>query len=447
MPYIPHTDKDRKEMLERIGVSAFEELLSEIPEKLRYKGEYNIKDALSEFEVQKELEAIARKNKTAKEYTSFLGAGIYDHFIPSVVRTIASRSEFYTAYTPYQAEVSQGTLQAIFEFQSMICELFDMDVSNASMYDGATALAEAAHMGVSIKDKSEVIVFETVHPHYQKTIETYTRGVCGNIKRIQSSGGIVEPSAVEAAVTDRTAAVLVQHPNFFGNLEHMDEIARIVHAQDALLAVCVHPLSLGLLKPPGAYGADIAVAEGQPLGIAQSYGGPLLGLFTAKKDYIRRMPGRIIAETEDVEGKRGFVMTLQTREQHIRREKATSNICTNEGLCALMAAVYLSLLGKSGIKEVAALMYKKAHYLAEGIAQLDGYELKYPERPFFNEFVVKTERDAKEILTGVEKQGFFGGFELQRMNRDWTHQILIAVTEKRTKGEMDRFISALRALF
>jgi glycine dehydrogenase subunit 1 len=444
MPYIPNTDEDRKEMLKRIGVNSFEELLSEIPQDLRFKGEYHIKDALSEIEAQRELEEIARKNKTGKDHVSFLGGGVYDHFIPSVVKTIAGRSEFYTAYTPYQAEVSQGTLQAIFEFQSMICELFDMDVSNASMYDGATALAEAAHMAVSASGRHEVVVLSTVHPHYRQTISTYTKGVCGEVRSIPcSSRGCVDPSEVERSIGDKTAAVLIQQPNFFGILEDMDEVSRIVRDKGALLVMCVHPLTLGLLKPPGSYDADIAVGEGQPLGIAQSYGGPLLGLFTAKKEYIRRMPGRIIAETVDTQGNRGFVMTLQTREQHIRREKATSNICTNEGLCALMAAVYLSLLGRKGIKEVAELMYAKAHYLAGEIEKLDGFALMYPESPFFNEFVVKTEKNPAEILSQLEQRGFFGGFELKRMDNTWEHQILIAVTEKRTKTEMDGFISAL----
>ncbi len=447
MPYIPNTDKDRKEMLKRIGMDAFEQLLSEIPEQLRLKGEYNIKDALSELEVLKELEGIARKNKTGREYVSFLGGGLYDHYIPSVVNVIAGRSEFYTAYTPYQAEVSQGTLQAIFEFQSMICELFDMDVSNASMYDGATALAEAALMAVSTQRKQEVLMLDTIHPHYQRTIETYMRGVSGGVKRISCTDqGSVDPETIEQSIGDETAAVLVQHPNFFGILEHMDEIARIVHDRGALLIMCVHPLSLGMLQPPGHYHADIAVGEGQPLGIAQSFGGPLLGLFTAKKEYIRRMPGRIIAETVDAEGKRGFVMTLQTREQHIRREKATSNICTNEGLCALMAAVYLSLLGRQGIKEVAELMYAKAHYLAKEIEKVDGFQLRYRESLFFNEFVVSTEKPAADVLQQMEGKGFWGGYHLRSMRDEWKHQILVAVTEKRTKKDMDGFVAALREL-
>lgn len=445
MPYIPNTDDDRKEMLRRIGVGSFEELLSEIPKALRCRDEYDLGKPLSEYEAKRELESIAAENRTTKECISFLGAGVYDHFIPSVVSTVAGRPEFYTAYTPYQAEVSQGTLQAIFEFQSMVCELFGMDVSNASMYDGATALAEAAHMAVSIKGKHEVALFDTIHPHYRKTIATYTRGVCADTKIIPcAASGRVEPAAVEDAITDETAAVLVQHPNFFGILEDMDEIAGIVQRKGALLVMCVHPLTLGLLKPPGGYGADIGVAEGQPLGLAQSYGGPLLGLLTAKKEFIRRMPGRIIAETVDVDGNRGYVMTLQTREQHIRREKATSNICTNEGLCALMAAVYLSLLGRQGIKEVAELMYAKAHYLAGEIAGIAGFELAYPESPFFNEFVVRTDRDVDGILAQLEKKGFYAGFALHRMNEAWKDQLLVAVTEKRTKPEMDGFVAALR---
>lgn len=445
MPYIPNTDEDRREMLKRIGVGSFEELLREIPDKLRFKGEYNIKDALSEIEAIRELEDIAERNRTGKDNVSFLGGGVYDHFIPSAVKVIAGRSEFYTAYTPYQAEVSQGTLQAIFEFQSMVCELFDMDVSNASMYDGATALAEAGHMAVSIQGKGEVLMLDTIHPYYQRTVETYMKGVCSGVKRIPyTQQGTVDPHVIEESIGDDTAAVLVQHPNFFGILEEMDEVSRIVHDKGVLLIMCVHPLSLGSLKPPGHYRADIAVGEGQPLGIAQSFGGPLLGLFTAKKEFIRRMPGRIIAETVDVDGERGFVMTLQTREQHIRREKATSNICTNEGLCALIAAVYLSLLGRKGIKEVAELMYAKAHYLAGEIEKVDGFQLRYPESPFFNEFVVTTEQESADILQQVERKGFWGGYNLMSMRDDWKNQILVAVTEKRTKKEMDAFVDALR---
>ncbi len=448
MPYIPNTDEDRKEMFKRIGVSSFEELMSEIPEELRLKGEYNLQKALSEYEAKHELEGIAGKNRTTKECISFLGAGIYDHFIPSVVNIIANRPEFYTAYTPYQAEVSQGTLQAIFEFQSMICELFDMDVANASMYDGATALAEAVHMVVNINKRKEIILFDTVHPHYQKTVETYTKGHGIEIKKVPYSiKGMVEPSELEKIIDENTSACLVQHPNFLGILEEMEEIERIVHKKGALLVSAVHPLTLGILKPPGEFNTDIAVAEGQSLGLTQSFGGPLLGLFTAKKDFIRRMPGRIIAETVDIEGKRGFVMTLQTREQHIRREKATSNICTNEGLCALRAAVYLSLLGKAGIKEVSKLIYQKSHYLAQEINKIDGYSLAFPEAPFFLEFVVKTERSSKEVLLLTKENGIFGGFDLERMRKEWKNHILIAVTEKRTKEEMDRFINTLRNLY
>lgn len=447
MPYIPNTDEDRKEMLRRIGVSSFDELLSEIPEELRFNGEYNLGKELSEYEAKKELEHIACKNRTTKELISFLGAGVYDHFIPSVVNTISSRSEFSTAYTPYQAEVSQGTLQAIFEFQSMICELFCMDVANASMYDGATALAEAAHMAVNINQKREIILFDTIHPHYQKTIKTYTKGNDIIIKTVPYSvKGSIELEKLVKVVSENTSAVLVQHPNFFGILEEIDEIEHIVHKNGALLISAVHPLTLGVIKSPGEYNADIAVSEGQPLGMTQSYGGPLLGLFTAKKEFIRKMPGRIISETVDIEGKRGFVMTLQTREQHIRREKATSNICTNEGLCALRAAVYLSLLGKEGTREVSELIYEKSHYLAQEINKLDGYSLAFPDAPFFLEFVVKTEKPAEEILKKTEKKGVFAGFNLERIRDEWKNLILVAVTEKKTKEEMDRFTNILRSL-
>ncbi len=446
MPYIPNTDEDRKEMLEKIGVKSFKELLSEIPENLIFKGEYNLAQELSEYETKRKLESIAEANKTTKGFVSFLGAGVYDHFIPSVVNTISSRAEYYSAYTPYQAEVSQGTLQAIFEFQSMICELFNMDVSNASMYDGATALAEAAHMAVNINGKKDILLLDTVHPNYQKVVETYTESQNIRIRKVRySRDGKVDPTELEKMVDENTSACLVQQMNFFGNLEEVDAFEKIVHKKGALLILVVHPLSLGLLKSPGDCNADIAVAEGQPLGITQSFGGPLLGLFGAKNEFIRKMPGRIIGETVDVDGKRGFVMILQTREQHIRREKATSNICTNEGLCALRAAVYLSLLGKVGVKEVSELIFNKAHYLAKEISKLDGFELVYPDTPFFMEFVVKTVNPAEKILKKAEKKGIFAGVHLERFRKEWKDHILIAVTEKRTKEDMDRFLSVLNS--
>jgi glycine dehydrogenase subunit 1 len=322
-----------------------------------------------------------------------------------------------------------------------------MDVSNASMYDGATALAEAAHMAVNINQKKKVILFDTIHPHYQKTVETYTKGVNIKIKKVACSDkGFVKSSDLEKIIDENTSAVLVQQPNFFGIMENLDEIEKIVHRKDSLLVIAVHPLTLGILKPPGEHNADIAVGEGQSLGLTQSFGGPLLGLFTAKKEFIRKMPGRIIAETVDIDGKKGFVSTLQTREQHIRREKATSNICTNEGLCALRAAVYLSLLGREGIKEVSELIYEKSHYLASEISKIDGYSLAYPDSPFFFEFVMKSERSAKEVLQEVEKNGIIGGFDLEKMRKKWKNHVLIAVTEKRTKEEMDRFTNILRSL-
>jgi len=447
MPYIPNTDEDRKKMLKKIGVRSFEELLCEIPEELLFKGKYNLPQALSEYEVKKKIEGISALNKSTKDNISFVGAGIYDHFIPSVVNTISGRSEFYTAYTPYQAEVSQGTLQSIFEFQSMVCELFDMDVANASMYDGATALAEAAHMAVDISGKKEIVLLDTVHPYYRKTLETYTKGQGITIKRIPcSSAGRVNSAEVAMVIDKNTAACLVQHPNFLGTLEEIDEIEKIVHSNGSLLISCVHPLTLGILKAPGEYNSDIAVGEGQPLGLPQNFGGPLLGLFTAKKEFIRRMPGRIIGETVDLDGKRGFVMTLQTREQHIRREKATSNICTNEGLCALRAAVYLSLLGRQGVGEVSKLIYEKSHYLAKSIEEIDGFELAFPGTPFFIEFTVKSKKPAQEILEKAREKGIFAGVDLGTFRDEWKNYILIAVTEKRTKQEMDRFVNVLNSL-
>jgi len=443
MAYIPNTSDDRKEMLHKIGVERFEELIDNIPEKLRLKEELKIPEELSEFEVIKLLKKISGENSTVEDYISFLGGGAYDHFIPSAVSHITSRPEFYTAYTPYQAEVSQGTLQSIYEYQSMICELTGMDVSNASMYDGASAAAEAVLMTCSIKGKKKIIVSSSVNPLYLSVIRTYCYGQKIEIEELSIENGIVEPEALQKKISSEYVGVIIQHPNFFGCLEDVFSIERIVHNSGGLLTVIVDPISLGILTPPGEYNADIVCGEGQSLGNDLNFGGPYVGILAAKKSLIRKIPGRIIGRTIDVNGRVGYVMTLQTREQHIRRDKAVSNICTNQALNALSACVYLTLLGKDGIKEVANQCIQKSHYLAEKIHSLNGYKLKF-NNPFFKEFVIETDNEPGDILDVLYKKGIFGGINLDRFGIK--NSLLIAVTEKRTREEIDFFIDSLSSI-
>lgn len=446
--FTPHTTEDKKQMLEKIGVKSFDELISVIPDKLRFKGKLDLPEPMSELEIAKHCSDIANKNSNQKDFISFLGGGVYDHYVPALINHILLRSEFYTAYTPYQAEVSQGTLQAIYEYQSLICELFGMDVSNAGMYDGASAFAEACHMARSITKKNKILIADTIHPYYKKVIETYTHGL--NIPIINCgcedvSSGRVDISHFEKMIDNDTAAVLVQHPNFFGILEPVKELAEIAHKNGALFIVCTDPISLGLLTPPGNYNADIAVGEGQALGISASNGGPLLGILTCRKDYIRMLPGRLVGQTTDIEGKTGYVLVLQTREQHIRRDKATSNICTNEALCALAATIYLSIMGRQGIKQVAQESYAKSHYLAKEIIKLNGFELAF-NQPFFKEFVIKTELAPDYIISELLKENIFAGIDLSRFNDKWQNLMLVCATEKRTKHEIDKFIKLLKEL-
>jgi glycine dehydrogenase subunit 1 len=443
--FTPHTSEDKRAMLERIGARSFEELIRFIPAGDRFTGELKLTSPLSELEARRLLEELAAQNLNTNEYVSFLGGGAYDHFIPAVIDHIISRAEFYTAYTPYQAEVSQGTLQSIYEYQSLICELFDMEVSNASMYDGASALAEACHAARDITRRNKIVIVDSVNPHYVRVVETYTHGLRIPLHKVLSCAACGDRSnlmALEAAVDNQTAAVLVQHPNFLGCLEPVKDISETAHKKGALLVVSVDPISLGLLAPPGSYGADIAVGEGQGLGIPQSLGGPYLGIFTCKRQYVRQMPGRLIARTNDRNGKTGFCLSLQTREQHIRREKATSNICTNEALCALMANVYLATMGKAGIREVARQCLLKAHYLSEQIANLKGFMVTC-DGPFFKEFTVMTPVAPKQIIAEGLKQKLMVGIDLGRFGDKWTDQMLISVTEKRTRQDMDRLVQFL----
>jgi len=444
--FTPHTPEDKKQMLEKIRVKSFEDLISVIPDKLRFKGKLDLPEPMSELEITKHCSEIAGKNSNQNNSVSFLGCGVYDHYIPAVINHILLRSEFYTAYTPYQAEVSQGTLQAIYEYQSLICELFGMDVSNAGMYDGASAFAEACHMARSITRKNKILLADTVHPYYKEVIKTYTHGL--NIPIINcgcelNNSGSVDVSHFAEMIDNDTAAVLVQSPNFFGILEPVRELAEIAHKNGALFIVCADPISLGLLNPPGSYGADIAVGEGQVLGIPSSNGGPFLGILTCKKDYVRMLPGRLVGKTNDVEGKPGYVLVLQTREQHIRRDKATSNICTNEALCALAATVYLSIMGKQGIKQVAEQTYAKSHYLAQEISKVNGFSLEY-KHPFFKEFVVRTKLETDYIISQLMKENIFAGINLARFDARWKNLMLICATEKRIKQEIDKYIHLLQ---
>jgi glycine dehydrogenase subunit 1 len=443
MPFIVNTDQDRAEMLSQIGVDSFEDLVNDIPAEIKLRKVLDLMPSLGEPEVRQLLEELAMQNHGTSEYVSFLGAGAYDHFIPSAIRAITSRSEFYTAYTPYQAEVSQGTLQAVYEYQSLMCRLYGMDVANASMYDGATALGEAALMAVSITGRSRVVVAGKIHPYSYEVLTTYLeaggqRAVVQNT--LDNGAGSVE--TLRSKVTPDTAAVIVQQPNFYGCLEDVEQIGEIARKNGALFIVSADPLSLGLLEAPGNYGADIAVGEGQSLGTSQSFGGPYLGIFTVRQQYVRKIPGRLVGMTKDRDAKEGFILTLQTREQHIRREKATSNICTNQALVALQAAVYLSLLGKEGIREVAGRSLQKAHYLAQKIAAIPGCSLKY-DRPFFREFVINTPVPAAQVVDHMLQNRIFAGHDLAGHGETG---LLVAVTEKRTKQQLDAFAENLGAI-
>jgi glycine dehydrogenase subunit 1 len=444
MPYLPHGNDDVKQMLKKIGVDRFEDLLKNIPDMLKGDVSLDLPAPLSELEIQQEMQALLKKNTACHQTVSFLGAGAYDHFIPKVVDFIVSRPEFATAYTPYQAEVSQGTLQAMYEFQSLICELTGMEVSNASMYDAATAMAEAVLMAKGIKKKkNEVIVSGAIHPLYRMTLKTYSEALNVELIDCPIKDDLTDKDALEALFNENTAAVIVQSPNFFGAIEDTAYFAGSAHAKDALFIQGVDPISLAILKTPGDVDADIAFGEGQSLGNHLNFGGPYLGLFSAKQAYVRKMPGRIAGMTEDTDGNRGYVLTLQTREQHIRREKATSNICSNEALCALAATVYLALMGKSGLKRVAELSLQKAHYLKDRICELPGYKAAN-NAPFFKEFVIETPVPAKTIIEKALDKAIFAGIDLGTYFPDRKNQLLIAVTEKRTKAELDAFLQFLK---
>lgn len=444
-PYIPITLEDEKIMLESIGVNSTEDLLQDIPEELRFKGTLDIGDAMSELELTKHMQSLAKKNTTTDDLTCFLGAGAYDHYIPSIIKHMTSRSEFYTAYTPYQPEISQGTLQAIFEYQSMICELTGMDAANASLYDGATACAEAAMLAAASKKRKSVIVSKTVHPETREVLKTYMKYKGIEVVEIDHADGVTDVEKLKAAISKDTAGVITQSPNFFGIVEDMTDIEKITHDNKALLIMNVNPMSLAILKTPGDIGADIAVGDAQVFGNSLSFGGPYIGFMAVKSKYMRKMPGRIVGQTEDVDGKRAFVLTIQAREQHIRREKATSNICSNQGLCAVVVAIYLSTMGKEGLKEVALQNVQKAHYAYNEMIKSGKYKPVF-DKPFFNEFVVKSDIESSKVNSELLKNGIVGGYELEKDYPLNKNEVLFCVTEKRTKNEIDNLVAVLEGI-
>jgi glycine dehydrogenase subunit 1 len=445
--YIPNSPEERTEMLEAIGLKSADQLFDSIPHELRLQRQLNTPAALSEIELLDKFERMGQQNAAARR-ASFLGGGAYSHYIPTIVDHIISRSEFFTAYTPYQPEISQGTLQTIFEFQTLVCQLTGMDLANASMYDGSTALAEAVLMAERVTRRSKAIASAAVHPQYLEVVKTYVQhaGIHLELADFDQKTG-QSAAALAAAVDDETAALVVQSPNFFGCIEDVASLADAAHAKGALLIVVItEAMSLGLLKSPGACGADIVVAEGQSFGVPLSFGGPYVGLFATRDKYARQIPGRLVGEAYDKKGRRGFVLTLATREQHIRREKATSNICTNEGLIALAATVYMETMGRRGIQEAARQCLQKAAYAARRISELKGFSLPF-SAPRFDEFVVRAPVNAVELLAHLAKEnGIEGGIALSRFMPNHDNDFLVCVTETNTREQIDSLVSALSEL-
>jgi len=444
LSYVLNTPDDQQAMLAAIGAKSVDDLFSHIPATLRLNRPLAVPPALTEIELTQHASQLAARNKSAGDAVCFLGGGSYDHFIPSVVDALAGRSEFYTAYTPYQAEASQGSLQAFFEFQTLICQLTGLDVANASLYDGGSAVAEAVLMALTVHPKRhKVLIAESVHPEYRQSLATYSANLDIQIETLPTPNGFLDPDDLKKKLDDKTLCVVVQHPNFFGCLEEVEAISAAVHASGALFIVSFDPISLGLLKRPGQYGADIAIGEGQSLGNPMTYGGPYLGLLACREEYVRKMPGRLVGQTVDRNGKRCWVLTLQTREQHIRREKATSNICTNQGLMALKATVYMAALGPQGLRETADLCLRKAHYAAEQLTKVSGVKLRF-DRPFFKEFTLQMPGDVSALVSKALAKGFQAGLATGRWYPSLKRCLTVAVTERRTRSEIDGLVQAIK---
>jgi glycine dehydrogenase subunit 1 len=446
MDYVPNTDEQLHQMLETIGVGSFEELLANIPAEVRARS-FDLPPGLSEPEVLGACESLALRNRSVRETASFLGFGAYHHLIPTAVDALASRGEWLTPYTPYQAEASQGTLQAIYEFQTMICELMEMEVANASLYDGASSLAEAAVLALRASGRRRLLVSEAVHPHARQVVATYLSGFPCVIQEIPHTNGVTDVESLAASLKDDVAAVVMQQPNVFGCLEPMEQASELAHRVGSLFVAAVYPISLGLLKPPGAYHADIAVAEGRCLGSPLSYGGPGLGLFTTTQAFVRKMPGRLAGCTVDQAGRRGFTLTLQTREQHIRREKATSNICTNEGWLALRATIFLSLLGPQGLQELARANLDKAHEARRRLCEITWLEPTF-DQPFFNEFALSATngRRLEDATRKLLKAGIVGGLSLRPWYPALPDASVWCVTETISREQIDRLIESLKSV-
>jgi glycine dehydrogenase subunit 1 len=444
MKYTQLTDDNVKHMLAKIGVGSIDALFATVPKAIRLEGALAIPQGVSELELLRDLESLASRNRNCDELVCFLGGGAYDHFIPTVVDAMAGQSEFVTAYTPYQAEASQGVLQLFYEFQTMVCMLTGMEVANASLYEVSSAAAEAVMMATGITGRSKVVVPEGVHPDTLRVLKTYTfeRGI--EVVTVPAPEGVVDEPALGKALDKDTAAVVVQSPNFFGCIERLDRIVPAAHKHGALVIVAIDPVASGILKPPGAFDVDLVIGEGQALGTPLQYGGPYLGLLAGREKYLRKMPGRVVGVARDKDGRRGFCLALQTREQHIKRQRATSNVCTNQGLLAVRASIYMAAMGRHGIREVAAQCFDKAHYAAQEIAKLDGYELRF-EAPFFKEFVVKTSRGVTKVLGACRERGILPGVHLGCFEERHGDCFLVAVTEKRTRSQIDALVDALKS--
>lgn len=443
MRYTQLTKPNVAEMLGALEADSIEELFAPIPPAFRLNTDLNIPRGISESELLRETQALAARNTDTSRAVCFLGGGAYDHFIPTVVDALAAQSEFLTAYTPYQAEASQGMLQLFYEFQTMVCELTGMDVANASMYEGATAAAEAVMMAKTITGRRRVVIAQSVHPDTRAVLNTYTTQHDLEVVVVPAANGTIDSDAFTAIVDDKTAAVVIQSPNFYGCIERLDQLIPKIHDCGALAIVSTDPIACGVLKTPGALGADVVVGEGQALGVPLQLGGPYLGLLACREKFLRKMPGRVVGMTKDKDGRRGFCLTLQTREQHIKRQRATSNICTNQGLLAVRAAIYMAVVGKVGIQKVASQSFDKAHYAGAEIAKLDGFGLRF-DAPFFKEFTVRTTKDVDAVLRACRERDINAGIGLKRFDDNLADCFLVAVTEQRTKAQIDALVAALR---